>query len=453
MALVNPNIALGIRQPEFTPRNAMAEYAQMQQVMNAQDAQQMNALKMQEAQATMQERNALRRLNPSASDFEDQLFRLNPTLGIQYRKERTAAEASAAATAASRAAAEKSGFELSASRRKFGEDLKRGLSANPSDENIVAFGQDAVLQGLYSKDQVEATVGQLLAMPREERVRVLSQAGASAEALKPSIQQVNRGGQTDLVRVPAFGGQPTVAGTYADVALPAEVQAQNLQRSAASAPNITVSTGKKYGEQFGGLIAEQDSAALATAKKAPQLASSANRIIDLVQQGNVFTGPIADVKLNIARALNVAGANNQEKIANTENLIAATGQSTLDAIKGAGLGTGQGFTNKDLTFLQGIAGGTINLTSQTLTELARLQHLAATRSAEAWNKRSLEIPREVLQGVGVSTTPITIPPLAAVKKGAATRPAGVGDNWTLERDAAGNTAWVSPDRKSFKEAK
>jgi hypothetical protein len=453
MALVNPNIALGIRQPEFTPRNAMAEYAQMQQVMNAQDAQQMNALKMQEAQATMQERNALRRLNPSASDFEDQLFRLNPTLGIQYRKERTAAEASAAATAASRAAAEKSGFDLSASRRKFGEDLKRGLSANPSDENIVAFGQDAVLQGLYSKDQVEATVSQLLAMSPAERVRVLSQSGASAEALKPSIQQVNRGGQTDLVRVPAFGGQPTVAGTYADVALPAEVQAQNLQRSAASAPNITVSTGKKYGEQFGGLIAEQDSAALATAKKAPQLASSANRIIDLVQQGNVFTGPIADVKLNIARALNVAGANNQEKIANTENLIAATGQSTLDAIKGAGLGTGQGFTNKDLTFLQGIAGGTINLTSQTLTELARLQHLAATRSAEAWNKRSLEIPREVLQGVGVSTTPITIPPLAAVKKGAATRPAGVGDNWTLERDAAGNTAWVSPDRKSFKEAK
>ena len=453
MALVNPNIALGIRQPEFTPRNAMAEYAQMQQIMNAQDTQQMNALKMQEARDVMTERNALRRLNPSASDFEDQLFRVNPTLGIQYRKERSAAEASAAAAAASRAAAEKSGFDLSASRRKFGEDLKRGLSANPSDENIVAFGQDAVLQGLYSKDQVEATVSQLLAMSPAERVRVLSQSGASAEALKPSIQQVNRGGQTDLVRLSAFGGQPTVAGTYADVALPAEVQAQNLQRSAASAPNITVSTGKKYGEQFGGLIAEQDSAALATAKKAPQLASSANRIIDLVQQGNVFTGPIADVKLNIARALNVAGANNQEKIANTENLIAATGQSTLDAIKGAGLGTGQGFTNKDLTFLQGIAGGTINLTSQTLTELARLQHLAATRSAEAWNKRSLEIPREVLQGVGVSTTPITIPPLAAVKKGAATRPAGVGDNWTLERDAAGNTAWVSPDRKSFKEAK
>lgn len=32
MALVNPNIAMSFRQPEFTPRNAMAEYAQMQKV-------------------------------------------------------------------------------------------------------------------------------------------------------------------------------------------------------------------------------------------------------------------------------------------------------------------------------------------------------------------------------------------------------------------------------------
>ena len=34
----------------------------------------------------------------------------------------------------------------------------------------------------------------------------------------------------------------------------------------------------------------------------------------------------------------------------------------------------------------------------------------------------------------------------------AARPAGVGPNWTFETDEAGNNAWVSPDRKSFKEA-
>ena len=34
----------------------------------------------------------------------------------------------------------------------------------------------------------------------------------------------------------------------------------------------------------------------------------------------------------------------------------------------------------------------------------------------------------------------------------AARPAGVTPDWTFETDAKGNTAWVSPDRKSFKEA-
>jgi len=214
---------------------------------------------------------------------------------------------------------------------------------------------------------------------------------------------------------------------------------------------VNVSTERKYGEQFAGKIAEVDINKLTTAENAPRMAESANRIIDLVSRGNVFTGPIADIKLNIARALNVAGASNEEKIANTEMLIAGTGQSTLDAIKSAGLGTGQGFTDKDLKFLQGVAGGTIGLTQKTLMDLATLQHRVATSSAAAWNKRVNEIPKEVVKGTGLSIAPIKVPPLSSVM-GGATRPAGVGANWTLERDAVGNTAWVSPDRKSFKEA-
>jgi len=221
-----------------------------------------------------------------------------------------------------------------------------------------------------------------------------------------------------------------------------------------STPKTTINTGveKKFGEQFAGKMAEADINKMATAEKAPQLAESANRIIDLVNQGNVFTGPIADVKLNLARALNVAGASNEEKIANTESLISATGKSTLDAIQSANLGTGQGFTDKDLNFLKGIAGGTIQLTAQTLTELARLQHQAAVRSAEAWNKRVKQLPKSATEGTGLSLEPVIVPPLSSAKS-AAPRPAGVGANWTFESDAAGNKAWVSPDRKSFKEVK
>ena len=223
MALVNPNIAMSFRMPEFKPRNALAEYAQIQQIQGGQQAQELNALKMQEAQAALEERNALRQLNPSAEDYENQLFRVNPQLGIAYRKE-------AATTAAQRAAQQKSEFDLKAAQRKFGEDLKRGLSANPSDANIIAFGEDAVLQGLYTPEQVKTTVSQLLALPAPERVRILSQAGATAGELKPTVKSIDTGGAVNLVNVPAFGGEPTTIGTAAKTMAPGE--AQRLQNDA-----------------------------------------------------------------------------------------------------------------------------------------------------------------------------------------------------------------------------
>jgi len=181
MALVNPNIAMSYRPAtEYQPRNALAEYAQIQQIMGGQQAQELNALKMREAQAALEERNALSRLNPADPDYENQLFKVSPQLGIQFRRE-------AATTAAQLAAREKSQFDLTTARRKFVEDLKRGLSANPSNENIIAFGEDAVAQGLYTPEQVKTQVDQLLALAPPDRVRVLSQAGASAADLRPQV--------------------------------------------------------------------------------------------------------------------------------------------------------------------------------------------------------------------------------------------------------------------------
>jgi hypothetical protein len=243
MALVDPNIAMSFRMPEFQAPNALAQYAQIQQIQGGRQAQELNALKMQEAQAALEERNALRQLNPAAEDYENQLFRVNPQLGIQFRKE-------AATTAAQQAARKKSEFDLKSAQRKFGEDLKRGLSANPSDENIIAFGQDALLQGLYPKDQVDATVSQLLALPAPERVRILSQAGASAGELKPSLQQINRSGQTDLLRVSPFSGAASTVGTFADVPLPANVVAQKKEIAAAGrAPGVSITNISEKAEQ------------------------------------------------------------------------------------------------------------------------------------------------------------------------------------------------------------
>lgn len=423
---INPAIALGVKGIEL--QDPLAQYGRVAAIQQAQQQNALANMQMQEYERARQEEQGIRNRLAAGAKLEDPEtfnFLLGSKSGRDILKQQADFQKAQTEEAARRA-------KLMADT----EAMYRNMAGQISNKADAA----SFLQRMLSDPALKNAP--ITMIPLEQQIQRIPEDPQGLDnwvkqfALgttkwitenKPVTQQINRMGQTDIVQLPGLGGAPTTVGTYADVPLPPEVQAQKLQQSAASAPRITVSTEKKYGERFGGLIAERDANKLDIAEKAPQLASDANRIIDLVQQGNLFTGPAADIKLNIARALNVAGASNQEKIANTESLIAATGQSTLNAIKGAGLGTGQGFTDKDLKFLQGVAGGTINLTQQTLTELARLQHQVAVKAADSWNRRVKELPQDVLRGTGLSTEPITVPPLSSVMKGkgAAPAPAGV----------------------------
>ena len=426
MALVNPNIAMGFRQPDIQAPNALAQYAQIQQIQGGRQAQELNALKMQEYERARTEeeglRNYLAQADVAKPETRANLLRYGKT-GLAYGK--ALSEQDTAALTQQKARTELLDAKLKQS-RGFLDTIDP--TAPDAPQRYLAWHEanhrDPIIGAALNERGVSAEQARQSIMSAIEKgpaafAQLLNQSKLGTEKFmemnKPTTQVIDQSGQRQVIQLPGLGGAPTTVGTYADVPLPANVQAQKMQTARAGAPSISVSTEKKFGEVFGGKIAEADVGKLTTAEKAPQLAESANRIIDIVKQGNVFTGPAADIKLNLARALNVAGANNQDKIANTESLIAASGQSTLDAIKSAGLGTGQGFTDKDLKFLQGIAGGTVNLTSQTLTELATLQHRAAERSAASWNKRAQEIPKEVLQGTGLSTTPVKVPPLSQGK--------------------------------------
>lgn len=414
---INPNIALGVQPIQIA--DPMARYSQLAGIQNAQNQNALAQYQLGSAQRTEDVQNVLADAYSQSTD---------PATGeIDYNKltkivAGNRAGAQIPAILKTRREMEQAaltqretGFKVEKAKNEFIAQAKRDTSQNPSDANLTAFKEDLIANPLFNaaeKTQYAANVDRILAMPVDQRRSFMASQGASAGELKPTVQSVNRGGQTDVLSVPAFTGTPTTLTQLADVPLPANVFEQKKQIAKAGASNITQTTEKKFGEVFAGKMAETDIAKMTNAEKAPQLAESANRIIDLVKQGNVFTGPVADVKLNIARGLNVLGASNDEKIANTESLIAATGKSTLDAISTANLGTGQGFTDKDLRFLQGIAGGKIDFKPETLTELARLQHLAATRSAEAWNKRSKQLPKTATEGTGLSLEPIKVPPLS-----------------------------------------
>jgi hypothetical protein len=219
MAL-DPNIALGVKGIEVA--NPMAQYAQVAQLQNMQTQNQLHQMQMREAEATAQERNALRQLNPMSPDYEAQLFRLNPQLGISYRKE-------ASTAAAQEATRQKALIETAAAKQGMLAQARRDISSRPSDANIMAHTEDIQASPLFSeaeKQRALTTQQTLLAMPMAERGAYLASQGAKSSDLKPTVQSVDQYGQKQLLNVPAFGGTPTNIGTYTDVPLPPLVEEQ-----------------------------------------------------------------------------------------------------------------------------------------------------------------------------------------------------------------------------------
>lgn len=131
------------------------------------------------------------------------------------------------------AATKKARIDAMKSREDFLDQLKRNISSNPSDANVTAWGEDAVLKGLFTEDEARANTEELLKLKPEERARSLMQSGATAEQRKPTNVTVNRGGRTDVFERGAFGGPLTPRGSFEDVPLPAAVEAQNLREKMA----------------------------------------------------------------------------------------------------------------------------------------------------------------------------------------------------------------------------
>ncbi len=66
--------------------------------------------------------------------------------------------------------------------------------------------------------------------------------------------------------------------------------------------------------------------------------------------------------------------------------------------------------NADRDFLEKAKAGQLTYDAKSLTELARLSRLAAEKSAESWNTRVKKIPASALEGTGISTEPVIVPP-------------------------------------------
>jgi hypothetical protein len=243
------------------------------------------------------------------------------------------------------------------------------------------------------------------------------------EALEPKTRVENLGNEqvirdlrtNQIIQRMPMGAAPASRPYEAQDIPPSEYRdfLTGKAKAGATTVPITVSTGKKYGETFATKIAEADRDMRDTAMKAPELATRANRVLETLASGKVITGAGADYRLALGKALGLAGLSDKETLANTESLVSDLAGSTLDAIQGSGLGSGQGFTDKDRQFLQDAKAGRVTMEAETIRRLATLSHKAAVSSADKWGTRVNQIPSEALEGTGVSRDRIRVPPIFA----------------------------------------
>jgi hypothetical protein len=172
-------------------------------------------------------------------------------------------------------------------------------------------------------------------------------------------------------------------------------------------PNFTEKT-------FAGGLAESQVKKFDTlqtnAEKAPDVLRSAAESKKILKSGKFFSGSPAELQLEMAKvadALGLGGTDTKEKAFNTQTLITNAASGTLDSIAGAGLGTGQGFTDKDLKFLQEAKSFRINMTDDNIRRVIDLQERAARASVDRYNQRLKTLPQQSIQQMGL--TPITLP--------------------------------------------
>jgi len=180
--------------------------------------------------------------------------------------------------------------------------------------------------------------------------------------------------------------------------------------------NIGVNTEKSYAGHVAEGLAKNDVSALDTARTAPDRVNTARSIKQILDGNKAITGTGADARLAVTKALSTAGIIDGGSTTATEDLVSMLNSQTLDAIKSSGLGSGQGFTDKDRQFLQDAKSGRIAINAQTLYRMADLNEKAGLASIEYGNKIAARLKGNPTMGsVGQDLT-VTAPDSAALSK-------------------------------------
>jgi hypothetical protein len=187
-----------------------------------------------------------------------------------------------------------------------------------------------------------------------------------------------------------------------------------VDRTTAKVSATAVTQGEgAFATEFGKGLAQKDLALKDVAEAAPSALEGVTLTRGLLDSGRIFTGTGAGLKLNVlalGQALGVTGANADEIVANTQQLQQQRSKAVLNQIKTSGLGAGQGFTDKDLAFLQDASAGRITLSEETLRRQLNLEEKAFKASAKKWNDRLKTFDPQLARSMGLSEVQIEAAP-------------------------------------------
>jgi hypothetical protein len=245
MATIDPNIAMGFKPIQVQdPLNRMAA---MMQIEGGQQSQQLNALKIKEAEQGIENRNMLRGLDPNDPDYVNKIIRFDPALGLEIQAKQNAAK---------KFNLESTGLGL----KNFTDSMsqfRNALDMVRTPEALLAW-QDAVHKNPLTGPTLanmgmpyESVKQQLLAELQKpggfEAALTQSKLGATkfAELNKPNIQNVNRGSVSEQIQTPGMGGAPVVTRAAPILATPGELLVDRRTREAVERgerPDIVAST-------------------------------------------------------------------------------------------------------------------------------------------------------------------------------------------------------------------
>jgi hypothetical protein len=210
MAQIDPNIALGFKQPQF--QDPIAATARAQEIG-------VNALKMNEMQRGIESQNKLRELFSQGIDVSTpegfkQLAAVDPATAMKLRTD-------ALQSRKLEGDIQKTGKEITIKDLEIAREGYKNLDFNPSDNNFKSFLEDAVLSGKMTPAQAQQQFAEIAPLNVAQRKEFIKNRALKAEQLYSDI--TSRRGQ-DISATTTRRGQDlqyapdVVANTVTDAA-------------------------------------------------------------------------------------------------------------------------------------------------------------------------------------------------------------------------------------------